>query len=159
MRSMRSSQYAKNLLRNWEGLSHSVYPDVGNKLTIGIGHKLTTDELHSGILDILGNEVAWGDGITDQQCWDLLTQDLTKTENDITALVKVPLRQTQFDALALFAYNIGDTAFENSTLLKLLNEGNYDEVPAQLALWNHVDHKVVAGLTARREAESELWNS
>ena len=49
--------------------------------------------------------------------------------------VKVPLEQDQFDALTSFVFNVGSGAFRDSTLLRLLNEGKYDEVPEQLNRW------------------------
>ncbi len=47
----------------------------------------------------------------------------------------------------------------NSTLLKKLNNGQYDQVPAQLMRWDKAGGKVVPGLKKRRESEVKLWNS
>jgi lysozyme len=69
------------------------------------------------------------------------------------------LNQNQFDALVSFAFNVGDGAFRSSTLLRLLNQGQYDQVPAQLRRWNMDNGHVVQGLINRRNKEIALWNT
>jgi lysozyme len=54
---------------------------------------------------------------------------------------------------------MGDTAFRSSTLLRLLNQGQYDQVPAQLRRWNMDSGHVVQGLVNRRNKEIDLWNT
>jgi lysozyme len=44
-----------------------------------------------------------------------------------------------------------------STLLKLLNSGQYDAAGHQLLLWDHAGATEVKGLKKRREAEFQLW--
>ena len=96
-------------------------------------------------------------GLTEQQCWDLLEQDLSCFERAVNKEVKVPLTQNQFDALTSFAFNVGITNFWESTLLRLLNKGEYEKVPDQLKRWNKAGGKVVAGLINRRDKEIALW--
>ena len=45
----------------------------------------------------------------------------------------------------------------SSTLLRVLNEGQYDEVPAQIKRWNKAGGQVLEGLVRRREAEALLF--
>ena len=73
--------------------------------------------------------------------------------------VVVSLTQNQFDALVSWVYNLGPTNFRKSTMLKVLNDGNYDEVPYQMKRWNKAGGKVLKGLVIRREAEAELFNN
>jgi lysozyme len=79
----------------------------------------------------------------------------------VNSHVKVPLDQDQFDALVDFCFNAGIGAFYGSTLLKLLNQGNYDAIPEELKKWNkcHIDGvlTVVQGLVNRRNNEILLW--
>ena len=42
-------------------------------------------------------------------------------------------------------------------MLKVLNEGKYDEVPYQMKRWNKANGEVLAGLVRRREAEAALF--
>jgi lysozyme len=102
--------------------------------------------------------VPYASGLTDQQVLDLLSQDVQPAENAVNAGVKVALNQNQFDALVSFTFNVGVGAFSGSTLLKVLNQGDYDGVPAQLSRWNKAGGKVVQGLVNRRDNEIKLWN-
>jgi lysozyme len=154
---MKTSETGKKLLAEWEGIELRVYKDVAGLPTIGIGHLLTKDELSSGKIVLLGVPVKYGDGLTQQQAIDLLAQDLAPSEQLVTTEVKVPLEQNQFDTLVAFAFNAGNGAFKSSTLLKVLNQERYAEVPAQLRRWIHAGGQVVRGLVARREKEITLW--
>ena len=154
---MEISENGKKLLAEWEGIELRVYRDVAGLPTIGVGHLLTKDELASGKIKILGVPAQYADGLTAQQALDLLAQDLRPAADAVTSSVKVPLTQNQFDALVAFAFNIGVEAFKDSTLLKLLNQSQYSEVPAQMRRWVHAGNQVVRGLQARRENEVALW--
>lgn len=131
-----------------EGLRLKAYPDPGsidgNPVTIGYG---STRGVTKGMV------------ITPAEADARLVADMTHAENTVSRLVKVPLNDNQFGALVSFVFNIGAGAFEKSTLLRLLNAGDYSSVPAQLARWNKNDGKVMAGLTKRRAAEAALWNA
>ena len=98
------------------------------------------------------------EGITQDQALDLLEQDLRIAERAVNDSVKVPLNQNQFDALVSFVFNVGTGAFRNSTLLRMLNEGQYDQVPNQMRRWNRSGNRIVNGLINRREKEIKLWN-
>ena len=87
----------------------------------------------------------------------LLRDDVRKFTYGVTELVKVPLANNQLCALISFAFNVGLGSFKNSTLLKLLNAGNYKAVPDQLRKWNKSKGKVLPGLVKRREAEILVW--
>ncbi len=156
---MQVGQRGKNLFKEWEGLVTHEYLDSGGAATIGIGHLLTRSERTSGKLVIRGQALDYRNGLTEQQCWDLLDQDLGGAESTVNEAVTVPLNQNQFDALVSFTFNVGDGAFRGSTLLKLLNQGHYDQVPAQLKRWIRDNGHVVQGLINRRENEITLWNT
>lgn len=90
-----------------------------------------------------------------------LMLDLKEHESVVKQSVTVPLTQGQYDALVSFVYNLGGGNFRSSTLLKLLNQGKYDEVPEQFMRWNkaRVDGKLtpLKGLTRRRAAEAAIF--
>ena len=154
---MQMSTDGLDLLKQWEGFESKVYKDSGGLATIGVGHLLTKSERTSGAIVINGLPVQYADGLTDQQVLELLSQDLRPAEQAVTNGVKVGLDQNQFDALVSFTFNFGRGAFSGSTLLKVLNQGQYDQVPDQLRRWNKADGQVVQGLVNRRENEIKLW--
>jgi lysozyme len=131
------------LIKDYEGLHLTPYLCAAKIWTIGYGHTRT---------------VQAGMQITPDQANQLLDDDLRLTERAVQRAVEVPLNDNQFAALVSFAFNVGITNFQNSTLLKLLNRGWYEQVPAQLMRWNRVNGEVMGGLSRRRAAEGQLWN-
>ena len=145
-----SPEGAKFIAR-FEGFRSQMYNDAANHCTIGYGHLV-----HYGPIN--GSEPAeFKKGITEQQALTLLQQDAAKAIAAVRDCVKVNLNQQQFDALVSFAYNEGGGALESSTLVKLLNQGDYGSVPDQLTRWNKAGNQVLQGLVARRAAEGALF--
>ena len=155
---METSEPGLELLKQWEGFKLNVYKDSAGLATIGVGHLITKSELSSGNIVINGVAVKYAGGLTDQQVLDLLSQDVKPAEQSVNNGVKVPLNQNQFDALVSFTFNVGGGAFASSTLLKVLNQKQYTEVPNQLLRWTRAGGKVVQGLVNRRQNEIKLWN-
>jgi lysozyme len=153
------SENGQRKLAAWEGSKPRAYHDAAGKLTIGVGHLLTRSELSSWKIRIQGEAVRYAAGLSDRQVIDLLGQDLKGAENVVNECVAVELQQNQFDALVSFCFNVGATAFKNSTLLRWLNQAGYEEVPAQLRRWVHCHGVVVPGLVNRREHEIAMWNA
>jgi lysozyme len=89
----------------------------------------------------------------------MFAKELAVYEDAVERLVKVPLNQHQFDALVSFTYNCGagEDGLAGSTLLKVLNQGKYDQVPAQLKRWKYAGGVEYAGLVTRRAAEAALF--
>ena len=148
-------------IESLEGKRRKVYNCEAGCPTIGKGHKLTCDELEMGVVRIGDRWVQWRDGLDDEQIDTLLAQDMAESLDAIKRLVKVPLTDYQRIALESFVFNAGAGAFAESTLLKLLNDGRYDDVPAQMMRWVHVTkggEKVKSrGLINRRTAEVAMW--
>ncbi|MEN3335751.1 MAG: lysozyme [Blastocatellia bacterium] len=155
---MQMSPNGLELLEQWEGFKTTVYKDSAGLPTIGVGHLLTKSELSSGKITINGVPVKYGNGLTAQQVTDLLAQDVQPAAAAVNNNVKVPLTQNQFDALVSFTFNVGVGAFTSSTLLKVLNQKQYDQVPTQLLRWTRAGGQVVQGLVNRRNNEIKLWN-
>ena len=139
---MHTSQKGLDLIKSFEGLRLSAYKDVVGVVTIGYG---TT----SG--------VKMGDTITKERAEDLLRADVKRFEDQVLRLVKVPLTQGQFDALVSFTYNLGAANLGNSTLLRLLNAGDYKGAAAQFDRWTKAGGKELPGLVKRRAAERALF--
>ena len=156
---MKMSENGKRKLAEWEGVELNVYRDVAGLPTIGVGHLLTKDELSSGKITLKGAPVKYGSGLTQPQVMDLLAQDLARFEKTINECVKVPLNQNQFDSLVAFSFNVGPDAFKSSTLLKVVNQSQFADVPNQLRRWVHSGGQVSKGLANRRQREIELWSA
>ena len=146
-----------DLLVKFEGLKNKVYLDGAAKKTIGIGHLLTAEELLTSKIQIDGKYYDYSLGLDDHLCKKLCLQDLERFIEAVDSIVYVDLNQNQFDALVIFCYNVGIRVFKESTLVKMLNEGNYKAVPLQLRRWNKIGTAVSQGLVNRRNAEIKLW--
>lgn len=144
---MRMSDAGTNLLRDKEGLRLKAYRDPGssNGLPITVGWGSTR---HLNGAPFFENEV-----ITKEYAERLFRNDISHAEKAVNTLVKVPLTQNEFDALVSFVYNVGETAFAKSTLLRLLNQGDYKGAAEQFDRWIYNDGKVMDGLIRRRKAE------
>jgi lysozyme len=141
---MRTSEAGIDLIKSFEGCRTVAYQDVVGVWTIGYGHTIDVKE---------------GMSITQHQCDVMLEVDIETYENYVNEQVDVSLTQNQFDALVSWVYNLGPTNLRNSTMLKVLNAGKYDEVPYQMKRWNRAGGKVLKGLVVRRKAEAELFNN
>ena len=98
-----------------------------------------------------------GDSCTPEQAAAWLAADVGWAERAVTAHALVPLKQNQFDALVSFTYNVGEAAFADSTLLRMVNMQNWDAAAAQFLNWDHIGGIEIAGLERRREAEAALF--
>lgn len=142
-----------NLVMKFEGL-HKLQDDgmvasyrcPAGKWTIGYGH---TKGVRSGMKASVSD------------CQAFLKADLEEAGVAVKRLVNVPLSQSQYDALVSFVFNLGEGNFKSSTLLKVLNQGKYGEVPGQIIRWNKARVKgeltELKGLTRRRAAEAALF--
>ena len=138
-----------NLLKKFEGCKLKAYHCPAGVCTIGYGHTSAAG----------APQVVDGMTITQAQAEDILKRDIVKYEVAVMDLVKVKLTQNQFDVLVDFAYNAGVGALKSSTLLKKVNAGKFDDVPAELMKWTKGGGKVLPGLVRRRQAAVVWWNA
>lgn len=141
---MKTSQAGLEFIKKAEGVRLEAYDDGIGVATIGVGH-------------VKG--VKFGDRATPEQVDQWLSEDLEEAENALNASVKVELTQNQFDALVSWVFNVGAGAMRSSTLLKVLNQGLYEEAANQLLRWDKAGGRQMRGLTRRREAERALFLS
>ena len=131
------------LIKYFEGCELEAYKCAAGVWTIGYGH----------IKGVTPESV-----ITQEQAEQMLVEELNEYEGYINDMVTTPLSQNQFDALVSWVYNLGGGNLKASTLLKVLNSGDFNGVPAQLMRWNKAGGKVLEGLTRRRQAEADLFS-
>ena len=130
------------LIKKFEGLELNAYKCPAGVWTIGYGH---TKGVQEGMV------------ISEETANDMLVEELEEYEGYINNMVHCSLSQHQFDALVSWVYNLGSTNLKNSTMLKVLNAGKYNEVPAQMKRWNKAGGEILDGLIRRREAEAALF--
>ena len=155
---MRIDQSGIDFIKSAEGVKNFVYADSAGLPTIGVGHLLTQDELTSGKIRVDGRSYKYHDGLPDDVIDRLLLRDLHIAELVVNSNVKVKLTQNQYNALVSFAFNVGVGAFRKSTLLRLLNNSDYESVPYQMRRWVFSAGRQIQGLKNRREKEVKLWN-
>lgn len=153
---LRASSSLAPFIRKWESSRPDVHSDPKGNPTVGVGHKLTPEEISSNSVMIGGVRVPLSRNLTDVEINTLLLQDIAaQGESYVQRLVKVPLTQNQFDALCSFTFNVGGGKLAGSTLLKELNKGNYADIPNLLMEWT--GKPVLRGLINRRENEATLF--
>lgn len=139
------NQKGVDLIKQYEGCCLRSYLCPAGILTIGYGHT--------------GPDVKKGQVISKDEAERLLQQDLLKFSKCVADRVKVTITDNQFAALVSFAYNLGLGSLYTSTLLKLLNRGDFSGTSMEFMKWNKAGGKVLAGLTKRRNSERELFNA
>ena len=141
---MKISAAGLKLIKDFEGLRLTTYTCAAGVLTIGYGST--------------GAHATPGKTITEAEAEALLLKDLTRFEKAVNELVKVPMTQGAYDALVSFAFNCGEGALAESTLLRKLNAGEDPNTTAKAELprWTNSG---LAGLVRRRAAEVELFCS
>ncbi len=146
-----------------EGSEANQYLDTANFWTIGVGHKILPEEQLSGKIELAsGRIIDIRSAITNEEITALLSDDLTNFCDAVNQFVKPEITQGQFDALVHFSFNVGVTAFKNSTLLKRINSCSFDEVPEQIRRWNKItipsgEKRISEGLANRRKVECRMW--
>ena len=144
---MKMSAAGLATVKEFEGLRLKAYKCPAAVWTIGYGHTSAAGA------PIVNPDLV----ITKEDAEEILKEDMEQYEAGVRKYVKVDLTQGQFDALVDFAYNAGVGALAKSTLLKRVNAGKFDEVPAEFMKWTKGGGKELPGLVRRRRAEVKLW--
>jgi len=146
---MQVSNLYFEIRNHFEGLKLTAYQDDKGIWTIGYGTTHYPD----------GTAVCEGDTCTEEEAILYAHNDTLRVQDDISTHFP-GATQPQFDASVDLAYNIGDAAYDASTVLKeeIANAG---DIHGAFLMWNK-EHKngamvVSPGLTRRRMAEAYLY--
>lgn len=131
---MKTSAQGLDLLEQREAKRYKAYLDTKGIPTIGVGH--TGPEVRLGLI--------W----TDDEIRIALEKDVKKCEDAINLYCVWTLPQHMFDALVSFIFNVGVNAFVKSTMLRKLNQGDFDGATNEFDRW-HIPPEV----TSRRNGE------
>lgn len=144
---MQYSRAGLALTESFEGCKLVAYhgeKDPPGVWTIGYGHTLG---VYEGMACTQAQAEAW------------LLEDIAAAVADVNAHVTVALTQGEFDALVDFAFNLGRGNLNTSTLLRLLNTGDYAGAANEFEKWDKSNGQIVAGLLRRRQAEKQEFIS
>ena len=141
------SEKGLSLIREAESLELKAYLDTGGVWTIGYG----TIKYPNGV------RVKKGDVCTRKQAEIRIKNDSLWVDACLDKHVKVNVSQNQFDVLASFIYNIGESAFIKSTMLTLINNSNFSSAASQFDRWIYDNGKEIKGLVNRRAKEKALF--
>lgn len=141
---MTTSQEGRSFIESCEGVKLKAYQDGRGIWTCGVGHTLGVKE---------------GDTCTPQEADAWLAEDLAAAEGAVNRLVKVPLSQPQFDALVSLCFNIGQGNFAESTVLRKLNQSDYQSGAQAFLMWSKISGETSQGLLNRRTAERAMFLS
>jgi GH24 family phage-related lysozyme (muramidase) len=139
---MKISVEGLSLIKKFEGLELNAYQCAAGVWTIGYGHT-------KGVFE--------GQKITKAEADEMLVLEMEEYEKAVNDAVTISIDQCMFDALVSWTYNLGPSNLNASTMLKVLNSGDYDGVPEQIKRWNKAGGKVLEGLIRRRNAEALLF--
>ena len=141
---MKTNQRAQQIIKSSEGLYLKSYQCPSKIWTIGWGHT-------AGVKP--------GQTIAREQAEQFFQEDIEQKERFVNRLLSVSLNDNQYSALVSLAFNLRETDFKTSTLLKVINANPNDRegVSQQWVRWNKSNGKVLRGLTIRREMELDLY--
>lgn len=142
---MKINDAGKKLIQSFEGCKLKSYKDIKGILTIGYGHT--------------GSDVFENQTITQDKANELFNNDIEKFNSGVLNLVKSNINENQFSALVSFAFNLGLGNLKSSTLLKYINNSQFDLASGEFPKWDHSGGKEIEGLRRRRLAEQILFNS
>lgn len=136
------------IIREFEGFRSTAYKDTGGVWTIGFG----TIRYPNGV------KVKQGDTCTRAQAEKWLKNDSLWVDACLDKHIKVKVSQNQFDALSSFVYNVGETAFAKSTMLKTINSNDLVGAASQFDRWVYDNGRKIDGLVNRRAKEKALFS-
>ena len=138
---MKIDKYGEKLIKQFESCKLSAYKaDKSEKYyTIGWGH--------------YGADVKKDMKISKERANELFKNDIKYFETCLSSCLKVKVTQSMFNALTSFTYNVGFSAFKNSTLLKYVNKKQFTKASKEFKKWNKCGGKVLNGLVKRRLLE------
>ena len=145
--------YAKGLelTKLSEGFRKMLYNDAAGFCTIAYGHLVKRASCDGTEQD------EFLMGVTKERGGELLVDDMRIAQITVMTSVEITLTDGQFAALCDFVYNVGSGNFRSSTLLKVLNARQLEQVPYQLRRWIKAGGRELAGLKERREREITLF--
>jgi lysozyme len=133
-----------------EGKRNVPYDDGCGNMTIGIGHLIRKNE-------------SFPKPLTDQEIYDIYRTDCIDAENKVKDVVNVEINQNQFDVLVDMAFNMRTFSFINSSVVRLINQNEFDLAAKRLLLYTKAfdkekqEYVELKGLVKRCKARYKLF--
>ena len=133
----------------WEGTEYYAYYDIVGVPTVCSGYT--------------GKGIVFGKKYSSQECNAFLRKELVVHSMGVLECISAPLKENQYNAFTLMAYNVGVSGFCSSRAVKLFNEGKIMEACRAMAYtpngspaWSFAGGKYVEGLHKRRLYEAKM---
>jgi lysozyme len=135
----------------WEGTKYYAYYDIVGVPTVCMGYT--------------GSGIIFGREYTQAECTNYLKTELVIHSTGVLNCIKKPLKENEFSALTLFAYNVGISGACSSRAFYLFNAGNtvaacdaLAHSPSGKPVWSYTNNGTVFvnGLYKRRLYEKAM---
>jgi GH24 family phage-related lysozyme (muramidase) len=147
---MKASKKCLEMLAHHEGVRQKPYRCPAGLWTVGVGHLI--GDGHS-LPD------SWNRTFSLEEVYAILAADVTRFERGVERFITIPLKQSEFDCLVSFAFNLGLGTLQKSTLRQKLNRGDKEGAIESLLKYNKAGGKILKGLDNRRKDEAKLFLS
>lgn len=157
---MKISEAGIQLIKSFEGCHNMPYKCPAALWTIGYGHVLYPDQacLKTPERGLYGIKPEHNRVFEYDEIDELLEQDLQRFQDGVSRLCPASNdRQSHFDAMVAFAFNVGLGNLQSSTLRMKYNRSDIEGTADEFLKWTKASGKVLKGLVRRREAERALF--
>jgi lysozyme len=124
-----------------EAIVQTKYRDSKNVWTIGVGHTKAAGE---------PDPATYTEVMPLKEVFKLFQKDVQKYADEVNAALKVPVSQSEFDALVSFHFNTG--GINRASLVKSINAGDKKTAAKQFLSW-----KKPPEIMGRRKKEQKLF--
>ena len=148
---MKISQDGINLIKKYEGVRYKPYRCPAGLWTVGVGHLIGD-----------GKQLpdSYNRNFTNAEIDALLSHDLNRFEMGVCRMLpSLRFKQSEFDALVSFSFNLGLGGLQRSTLRQKVLRGDFEGAAEEFLKYTIAGGKVLKGLVSRRNDERALFLS
>ena len=159
---MKISHNGIHLIKYFEGVRNRPYKCSARVWTIGVGHVIYDAQLRMKLADRDTYKLKPEDDRiwTNEEIDDLLRKDLLRFEAGVLRLLgTVQPKQSEFDALVSFSFNLGLGTFQRSTVRSAFLRGDKTRAGEVLLKYCRAGGRILKGLQRRRIAEHAMFMS
>jgi lysozyme len=149
------------MIKHDEGVVMRPYQCPALLWTVGVGHVIDPTHARVKLEDrkALPIPAGWDRTLSMDEVNDILKKDLNRFEAGVMRLCPKTTKQSHFDALVSFSFNVGLGNLQNSTLRMKHNREEFEAAAEEFLKWNKAGGKVLKGLDKRRRGEKALYES